>query len=236
MADTGRAPAASDPKGDDGGESLSGAVLARLRNALMRGEMVPHQRFKVRELAQRMGTSETPVREALFQLSREGAVEIKPRYYIRVRRLSLAEYDEIRDIRMTLEPMAAERALPLLTNADIDELAAVHERLVAAEASGDWATALQANFDFHFGLYYRSRRPVIIEVLEGLWIRVGPLLSELYPDAKPTYAVRHQHLNVLDALRRREAYTLRDAIRMDLLEGGARLRQHLAQLETRPPR
>ncbi len=215
---------------DDNG-SLSDFVYAQLRAALMRAEFAPHQRLKVRDLAQQMGTSETPVREALFQLAHEGAIEIKPRYYIRVRRLTLAEYTEIKDIRLNLEPLAAERALPFITQADIAALVAEHERLVAAEASGDWRTALQANFDFHFGLYRRSNMSTLIDVLEGLWIRVGPLLSELYPDAQPTYDERHQHLNVLDALRARDSFSLREAIRMDLVEGGRNLRRRLSSFE-----
>lgn len=221
-----------EPGTEDEALPLSEIVYAKLRQSLMRAELKPHERLKVRDLAQKMGTSETPVREALFQLAHEGAIEIRPRYYIRVRRLTLAEYTEIRDIRLQLEPLAAERALPHIDDAAIDELAATHEALVAAEASGDWRTALQTNFDFHFGLYTRSGMPTLTEVLEGLWIRIGPLLSELYPDAHPTYSERHQHLNVLDALRARDAYALREAIRMDLMEGGRNLRQHLMDYET----
>ncbi|MEP3326208.1 MAG: GntR family transcriptional regulator [Nitratireductor sp.] len=212
---------------------LSEIVYAKLRRSLMRAEMKPHERLKVRDLAQKMGTSETPVREALFQLAHEGAIEIRPRYYIRVRRLSAAEYTDIRDIRMKLEPLAAERALPHIDDAAIDALALTHDALVEAEATGDWHTALQSNFDFHFGLYSRSGMQTLTEVLEGLWIRIGPLLSDLYPHAHPTYAERHQHINVLDALRARDAYALREAIRMDLVEGGRNLRQHLLEYESR---
>lgn len=222
---------ASEPDAEDETGPLSELVYVRLRRALMRAELKPHQRLKVRDLAQQMGTSETPVREALFQLAHEGAIEIRPRYYIRVRRLSLQEYTEIRDIRMNLEPMAAERALPFIDDAVIDQLAATHEALVKAEAEQDWPTALQTNFDFHFGLYSRSGMSTLTEVLESLWIRVGPVLSELYPDAHPTYAERHQHQNVLDALRARDSYSLREAIRMDLIEGGRNLRQHLSEYE-----
>ena len=60
---------------DKTGPILSDAVYQRLRTALMRAELLPHQRFKVRELAREMGTSETPVREALIQLAHEGAID-----------------------------------------------------------------------------------------------------------------------------------------------------------------
>ncbi|MGH1424273.1 MAG: GntR family transcriptional regulator [Pseudooceanicola sp.] len=219
----------------DDAESLSGQVYYRLRNALMRAELRPHQRLKVRDLSREMGTSETPVREALFQLSHEGAIEIKPRFYIRVRRVSAKEYRDIRDIRMKLEPMAAERALPFLTEADIDKLENHHADLVAAEASGDWHTALQANFDFHFGLYQLCRMPTLVQALQSLWIQIGPILSELYPGAAPTYAERHQHENVIEALRARDSHALRDAIRMDLIEGGRNLLTHLETNTTQDP-
>jgi len=217
---------------DDGGP-LSEVVYAKLRSALMRGEMAPHQRLKVRELALEMGTSETPVREALFQLAHEGAIEIRPRYYIRVRRLTAKEYLELRDIRLQLEPLAAERALPHIDAAVIDELSAIHDALVVAEATGDWHAAAVTNFDFHFGLYSRSGMLSLTRVLESLWITLGPILKELYPDAAPAYSERHQHLNVIDALRARDAYALREAIRMDLVEGGRNLVQHLSEYEAR---
>lgn len=63
-------------------ESLSRVVYDRLRDKLMRAELHPHQRLKVRELSREMGTSETPVREALFQLAHQGAIEIKPRFFL----------------------------------------------------------------------------------------------------------------------------------------------------------
>lgn len=226
-------PAALFPTQDEppDSESLAAQVYGRLRTALMRADLKPNQRLKIRDLALSMGTSETPVREAIVQLAHEGAVEIKPRHYVRVRRATLAEFIEIREIRLNLEPMAAERALPHIRPEDIEELAAAHARLAHAEATGDWQTALEANFDFHFGLYWRSSMPTLIAVLESLWIRIGPLLSELYPDAPPTYADRHQHENVLDALRARDGYLLRAAIRQDLLEGGRNLVRHMQETD-----
>lgn len=213
--------------------SLSAQVYRRLRTSLMRAELKPEQRLKIRELALRMGTSETPVREAIMQLAQEGALEIKPRHFVRVRKASLAEYLEIRDIRLQLEPLAAERAMPRIRDPELEELAESHRRLRLAEQTQDWQTAVQANFDFHFGLYWRSSMPTLIAVLESLWIRVGPLLSELYPHAHPSYAERHQHENVLDALRAGDAFNLREAIRQDLLEGGRKLVRHLEALERR---
>ncbi|WAP67612.1 GntR family transcriptional regulator [Jiella pelagia] len=216
---------------DEPGSILSDTVYTRLRTALMRAELKPHQRLKVRDLAREMGTSETPVREALMQLAHDGAIEIKPRFFIRVRRLSRAEYDEIRDIRLELEPMAAERALGKLSGDEIARLKDIHTMLVVAEDSGDWPLALQANFDFHFAIYGRSGMATLIDILQGLWVRMGPTLTELYPAARPTYSAEHQHLSIIEAIARNDAPGLRMAIRMDLIEGGRKLRDRLAELE-----
>ncbi|SMF16798.1 transcriptional regulator, GntR family [Tistlia consotensis] len=214
-----------------GGPSLADQVYRVLRRQLMRGELLPDQRLKIRDLARRLGTSETPVREAIFQLVRDGALELKPRHYVRVKRLSLPEYLEIRDVRLHLEPLAAERALPFMDRAAVATLAATHERLIEAERRGDFRAALDENFDFHFGLYWRSNLPVVISILESLWMQVGPLLNDLYPHARPVYADRHQHEVILEALERRDAYHLREAVRQDLFEGGKNLVRHLRELE-----
>jgi DNA-binding GntR family transcriptional regulator len=211
--------------------SRSDRVYRQLRERLMRGILKPHQRLRIRELAAALGTSETPVREAIFQLVRDGGLELKPHHYIRVRRLSLAEYFELRDIRLLLEPLAAERALAHIDDAMIERLAKIHKALIAAEKSGDYYSAIQANFDFHFGIYLRSNMPQLIDLLENLWIQVGPMLNHLYPYGHPTYDGRHQHEHVLRALRERDAAALSAAIRDDMLEGGRYFVRHLEKLE-----
>ena len=89
------------------GQSRTDRVYRQMRDRLMRGIFRPHQRLRIKELSQAFGTSETPVREAIFQLIRDGAVEAKTHSYFRVRRLSVAEYLELREIRLLLEPQAA---------------------------------------------------------------------------------------------------------------------------------
>jgi len=113
----------------------------------------------------------------------------------------------------------------------IDRLATIHKTLIAAEKNRDYYSAIQANFDFHFGFYLRSGMPQLIGLLEKLWIQVGPLLNHLYPHGHPTYGGRHQHEHVLRALRSRDGAALSAAIRNDMLEGGRYFVRHLEKLE-----
>lgn len=214
--------------------SLAQQIYLRLRQQLMSTLLRPGDRLRIRDLAQELGTSETPVREALLQLVKDGALEMKPGYYIRVRRVTLKEYLEIRELRRLLEPYAAAAALPYIDDTFVDQLAKTHDALIAAEQAKDYPAALQANYDFHFSVYRRSEMPHLIEMLERLWIQVGPLLTYLYPHGHPTYDGEHQHIHVLAALRARDEAALRAAFEQDLIEGGRNFVRYLTELEAIP--
>jgi DNA-binding GntR family transcriptional regulator len=213
-------------------KSLSTQIYAQLKHQLMAARLHPGDRLKIRSLAQQLGTSETPVREALLQLVRDGALEMKPGYYIRVRRLTLAEYLEMREIRLLLEPHAAVKAMPNIDEPFIAQLEQVHETLIRAEFDKDYPAALLANYEFHFSVYRKSGMPQLIEILERLWVQIGPLLNLLYPFGHPNYEGLHQHLNVLSALRKRDAHALAEAFRADLIEGGRSFVRYLESVET----
>ncbi|MES2532759.1 MAG: GntR family transcriptional regulator [Pseudomonadota bacterium] len=219
-----------------GRTNLASQIYEHLREQLMSATFQPGQRLKIRELAKTIGTSETPVREALIQLVRDRALEMKEGYFIRVRRLSLAEYIELRDIRLSLEPLAAERAIPNLDAAAIKQLTESHRLLMRAEKTKDYRAALQHNFDFHFGIYRRSGMPQLTELLDRIWVQVGPMLNFLYPAGHPTYDAEHQHVNVLRGLQQRDATLLRTAIEQDLIEGGRAFVRVLEEIEANPTR
>lgn len=214
-----------------GRESLSSQVHGQLREALMAGRFWPGQRLRIRELAEAMGVSDTPVREAIMQLVREGGLTMRASQSITVVKLSLARYFELREIRFLLEGMAAAKAAPLLKPSDIATLEDLHADLIAAEARGAAEAATIANFRFHFLIYRASQAVDLVGILESCWLRNGPLLKLLYPHAPPTYPGPHQHLAIMDALRRRDGEAAAQAIRDDITEGGARLVDLLRQLE-----
>jgi DNA-binding GntR family transcriptional regulator len=204
-------------------ENFTTRVYKQLREALMAGRFWPSQRLRIGELAAAMGVSQTPVREAIMQLAREGGLEICSSRSITVTNLSLSRYKELREVRLLLEGLATEKATPLITSSEMTRLADLHKELIAAEHSGDSETATLANFHFHFLIYRASQMSDLVALLESVWLRNGPLLKYLYPHAPPTYPGRHQHLVLMEALRRRDAVAARQAVQDDMIEGGARL-------------
>lgn len=214
-----------------GRENLTGRVYGELRQALLEGRMQPGQRLKIRDLAQALGVSETPVREAVMQLVRERALRMEEAKAITVAGLTLAQYLELREVRLALEGLAAGAAARRITDATIRTLERAHAELIRAEDAGEATPAVLANWRFHHGLYRAAAMPELLAVIEGIWLRNGPMLNHLYPHARPTYPGRHRHLDILDGLRARDPEATRAALTADMIEGGEGLVRYLAALE-----
>jgi DNA-binding GntR family transcriptional regulator len=205
------------------GETLTSRVYDTLRTALMEGYYPPGHPIKIRELAASLHVSETPCREALMQLVRERGLVMRPGHSITVAHLSVAQYLELRTIRLELEALAGAAAAERITAARIRELGGIHRDLIRAEKRGEWRDAVRLNWVFHRSTYEAAGMPELLAIIEGIWLRNGPLLTLQYPDAPPTYRGRHQHLNLLDAMKARNPEAARAAIRADMIEGGTKL-------------
>jgi len=201
-------------------ESLTSKVYDELRDGLMEGRFWPGYRFKIRNLAALMNVSETPCREALMQLVRERVLEVDSGRSISAAPLTLAQYLELREIRLELEGMAGEAAARHITPAQLRRIEEAHRALIAAEQTGDWSGAVRFNWLFHHSVYMAARKPELLALIEGIWLRNGPMLNLQYPDAAPRYDGEHQHLAVIAGLRARDPAKVRAAIQHDMLEGG----------------
>lgn len=211
--------------------SLSTQAYQQIRKALMVGELKPGQRLNGRAIAAQLGTSLTPVREALLQLVAEGVLEGRTGHSITVPRPTRAICTELRDIRVAVEGLGAERAAGRIDCKGIADLADIHAALVAAKAARDYGLALRCNEAFHIALCREAGLPRLLRVLESLWAQSGPFLNLLYagPEAGPAGADPHGHVRVLEALRRGDGEAARRAIVEDIVSGGAVLMGQLTE-------
>jgi len=222
------APSSFEPIGR---ENLTGRVYGELRNGLLHGRFWPGERLKIRDMAKAMDVSETPVREAVLQLAREGGLEIVASRSIRVVSLSLAQYLELRRIRLELEGLAGEVAAGRIRPDEIAEMERLQQDLCAAQDGGDWPRAIRAGCEFHFRLYDASGMPELVKFLEQIWLRTAPQLNLLYRDAPSSNPGRHHHTTLIRALRARDPAAVRRALAEDLIEGGQPLVTMMQALE-----
>src|SRR5882757_3723111 len=162
--------------------SLRTQVYESLREALTIGRFVPGQKLTFRFIAGTLGVSLTPVREALRRLVAEGAFEMQPNRSVRVPRMTQAKVLELRDIRIALEGLAAEKAAERASKQQIGRLRQIALENATARSAGDSITDRLKVREFHFALYAIADQPTLLRVIEGLWLQTGPYMNLLYPE------------------------------------------------------
>ena len=139
--------------------SLTMQVEVSLKGALIAGALKPGARLITKEIADKLGTSITPVREALLRLVSSGALHATPAQAFLVPEITLDRYNEINAIRKQLETMAVVAACKQMTPAKVQELRALAEKFHDAMSNGDAQRALHANRAFRFRLYEYADMP-----------------------------------------------------------------------------
>ena len=214
-------------------EGLGAQAYQSLCDDLMAGRYEPGQKLKLRELADRLGVSVTPVREALARLIADQAVVQIDHRSVRVSVMSLDRFNEVRELRLELEGRAAEQAAHRATLEDIEDLQAIHDRLIDARARDCYADILLANQQFHLCLCRSARMPVLLRLVENLWLQCGPLMNGMtrWPSAQPT---QHPHVTVIKALRAGDGRLAREALQADIFMATEALRRYLTVHVDRP--
>lgn len=189
-----------------GYKTMQEIVYSTIREAIQTGKYAPGRRLVADELAQELGTSRMPVREALRRLEVTGLVSIAPHRGAVVSQLSAREIVEIYHIRAVLEGLAARLAVAHLRREDFERLTALVEQMAAADPSPrERARLLRANHDFHRILWRAAAAPRLTELLENLYDASHRFrnLSLLLPGRLAQ--VNEEHRRILDALGRGEA-------------------------------
>jgi len=215
--------------------NLSTKVEAMLRQALISGAFSPGQRLTIAELAGTLGTSVTPVREALFRLAAIRAIEFSPGRSISVPQLTRERYLELRDIRLPLEGLAAERAAKAIRVDQVEELERFFEEYRLQQDRADYKQVLLFNQKFRFGLYSAAAMPTLLGMIEDLWVQTGPCFNFLYPRLPTDPSYQDEYREALACLKRGDAPGVRHAIEHAILIATKRLLPHLgpsAQAET----
>jgi DNA-binding GntR family transcriptional regulator len=210
-------------------------VYDRIREAFTSGQMVPGQRIVIRDLARALGTSMMPVRDALRRLEAENAVVLTNGRTLAVPSLSAKDYEELCMIRVTLESLAAQEAAKNITEAELEELVRFADLVDEAAAAGDAAAASMHNRHFHWAVNAASHRPLLIRIIESLWLRVGPQIRHSVRFDIQGGDVRrsafHPHRQVIAALRNGDGASAATAIAYDISRAGQIIVAHLKSIE-----
>src|SRR6478672_6755933 len=207
----------------DGAPSLAEAVVGAVRSGITAGELVPDETYSVYQLADLLGVSRSPVREALLRLAEAGLVRIDRNRGFRVLTPLAHDIEEIFDIRLALEPTAARRAAEHATDAQREQVREAFEAMRVAtddEARfwvADHASLLRAGGN--------HRAATIIERLRATTALLGPPTTTA---GRTLSEIRDEHEPIVTAILRRDGDAAEQAMRDHLEHTGRLLARSLA--------
>lgn len=202
----------------------------RLRNAIMLGAIAPGTNLTIRGLASYLDLSPTPVREAIRRLSSEHALKVLNNRRLSIPRMKAGRFEELIQLRITLETHAAERALPYVSDILIKELVGMDDAMDQAILEHRTEDLTQLNHAFHRRLYAANPNPQAIPLIESVWLQLGPFQRQVVREVKQYYNV-DRHKEILEALRQRDSMALVVAIENDIRDGIVRSGREKLQAE-----
>jgi GntR family transcriptional regulator, rspAB operon transcriptional repressor len=183
-----------------------------LRDGITRGDFPPGSVLAEEEVAATLGTSRTPVRQALGSLLREGFVEVGSRRQVVVRGFTPEHKAEILMLREALESVAVRRACEVMQLEDIDQLHVLLRRMRRAAEDGREEEFVDLDEEFHLEIAAGAQLPILYSLLGQLrgFVRVARLGSR-----RPSAVLKQvvlEHEEILEALERRDAETALNAL------------------------
>lgn len=185
----------------DSYKPLREIVLEALRDAMVSGVLEPGERLMEIQLAEEMGVSRTPVREAIRKLELEGFVVMIPRKGAYVAGVSYKDVKDVFEIRATLEGLAAGLAAEKITTEELEQL----ERVLHYEKEPQTLEEMvESDTDFHALLYKSSRNERLIQILGNLREQIQRFrTTSLAVPGRLRYAIQ-EHRAIVDAVARHD--------------------------------
>jgi DNA-binding GntR family transcriptional regulator len=204
-------------------QTVAGMTLEAIRARILRGVYPEGEPLRQDSLADALGVSRIPVREALRQLEAEGLVTFTPHRGAIVSTLSLGEIEEVFALRAAIESALLRAALPGLGPDMLAQAGEVLARYERALAVHDVAAYGELNWQFHATLYAPADRPVTMSIVQRLHQQSDRYLRMQLALTHGEHRANEEHRAILDAAARRDGRRAAAALRAHILGAGRRL-------------
>lgn len=184
-------------------ENVAEVIAVQLRESIQSGALKPGDKLVERSLAESLGVSHIPIREALARLTEEGLVERTPRRVARVAILSRRDLEEVSSLRIVLESFAARLLRDRWSEGVEKELMAVVEKMITAASEGDGVAMFKLDSEFHQKLWEMSDHQALQAVATQLRRRIDGFVQQANSGLSPKELRRHamSHREIVDILR-----------------------------------
>jgi DNA-binding GntR family transcriptional regulator len=208
-------------------QTLREKILENIRDAILKGTLVPGERVSEPDLAERYGISRTPIREAFRQLESEGYLTVVPRKGAVITSLSERDVEEFYAIKSMLEGYAAQLAAQLLTDKEIERLEKINVRLATLAAAGDVKTFFRVHNEFHEVFITASGNKKLYELIQQMLVKFNRLrIASLSLPGRMETSVR-EHDKIIEAFKARDSVLANQLVQKNAAYGGQVLIQSM---------
>ncbi|ROZ75022.1 GntR family transcriptional regulator [Ramlibacter sp. WS9] len=202
-------------------QTLSADIYKQLRDLLMSGQLMPGEQLSLRTIADALRVSAMPVREAVNRLVAEQGLELSSNRILRVPVLTVSQFREITSVRTNLEGLATVQATGLMEGKAFEEIESLHQRFSReiSQKRPDRSKLIAANKELHFAIYRQAGMPMLMKIVESLWLRVGPILNyDLRTDVSRVIegVPADHHGRIVAALKKKDPGGAAEALRQDI--------------------
>ncbi|MDO4265038.1 MAG: GntR family transcriptional regulator [Eubacteriales bacterium] len=183
---------------------LRDLVYTTLRQAILKGELQPGERLMEIQLAEKMGVSRTPIREAIRRLEKEGLVIMVPRKGAEVAGISEKMLKDVLEIRMTLEELALKLAITRAGLEDIQKLEEAEKAFREAIEGAKLISMAEADEQFHFVIYDAAGNEKLKEILHGLKENMYRYRLEYLKDENYRKSLIREHDSIIEAFKNKD--------------------------------
>ncbi len=191
---------------------LRDIVFETLREAIIAGQLRPGERLMEVQIAEELGVSRTPVREAIRKLELEGFVIMVPRKGAYVSDMSIKDVTHVFEIRRALEGLAAELAAERMTEEELEELERILDRTAETTSRLDVTSTVDMDTGFHQILYEASRNERLSSMLYHLREQIQRFRTQSLSRPGRLKRALVEHQGIVDALRRRDGELARQLV------------------------
>jgi DNA-binding GntR family transcriptional regulator len=202
----------------DIGVTTHESVYRGLRDRILFGTFLPGSAVTLRGLAEDMGVSPMPIREAVRRLIAERALAMQDNRRVLVPPMTESKFEQIVFCRKALEPELAVRAMDRIGPAEVKRIARLDTAVDRAMSEGDVTGYMKSNFDFHFAIYEHARAETMTGLVESIWLQFGPFMRMAYGRIG-TFTLEDQHQAAIAALEKGDRKALKAAIAADIGQG-----------------
>lgn len=192
---------------------LRDVVFNTLRQAILKGELTPGERLMEIQLAERLGVSRTPIREAIRKLELEGLVLMIPRKGAEVAKISEKSLRDVLEVRRSLEELAIELACQRMNEDELMQLEEAQKDFRKAVESKDVMKIAETDEHYHDVIYFGTGNSRLVQILNNLREQMYRYRLEYIKDEDKRQVLLVEHDNILKAVRSRHVAEAKAAIR-----------------------